>query len=69
MSVKEYLIAVRLKKARQDVLFSNYTILEITYLHGFPNLKSFINAFKKFIMIHLQSIVKKLENDIKEVRF
>ena len=47
MTVKEYLIAVRLKKARQDVLFSNYTILEIAYLHGFPNLKSFINAFKK----------------------
>ena len=47
VTVKEYLIAVRLKKARQDVLFSNYTILEIAYLHGFPNLKSFINAFKK----------------------
>ena len=47
VTVKEYLIAVRLKKARQDVLFSNYTILEIAYLHGIPNLKSFINAFKK----------------------
>ena len=47
VTVKEYLIAVRLKKARQDVLFSNYTILEIAYLHGFPNLKSFINDFKK----------------------
>ena len=47
MTVIEYLISIRLKKARHDVLFSNYTILEIAYLHGFPNLKSFINAFKK----------------------
>lgn len=47
MTIKEYIISIRLKNARHDVLFSDYSILEISYLHGFPNLKSFINAFKK----------------------
>ena len=47
MTVKEYIISIRLKNAKHDVLFSDYSILEISYLHGFPNLKSFINAFKK----------------------
>ncbi len=47
MTIKEYLISVRLKEAQHDLLFSDYSILEISLLHGFPNLKSFINAFKK----------------------
>lgn len=47
MTVKEYVDSIRIKKARQDLLFSQYSILEISYLHGFPNLKSFIHTFKK----------------------
>ena len=47
MTVKEYINSVRLKNARKDLLFSEYSIIEISYLHGFPNLKSFTQIFKK----------------------
>ena len=48
ITIKEYLTSIRLKKARHDLLFSDYSILEIAYMHGFHNPKSFTNTFKKY---------------------
>lgn len=47
MTVKEYISSVRLTHTRKDLLFSEYPIIDICYMHGFPNLKSFTHEFKK----------------------
>lgn len=47
MTVKEYISSVRLSHARKDLLFTEYPIIDICYMHGFPNLKSFTHEFKK----------------------
>lgn len=50
ITIKEYLTSIRLKKARNDLIFTDYSILEIAYMHGFPNPKSFTTAFKKYYL-------------------
>lgn len=47
MTVKEYICSVRLSHARKDLLFTEYSIIDISYMNGYPNLKSFTNDFKK----------------------
>jgi len=46
ISISQYIIQVRLQKAHQLLLNSNYTIEEISQLAGFPNKKSFTKVFK-----------------------
>lgn len=50
MTVKEYINSVRLTQARKDLLFTEYTIIDISYMHGYPNLKSFTHDFKKIYL-------------------
>lgn len=47
VTYKEYLTKVRLKQALRDLRVTERTINEIAYSSGFPNIKSFIELFKK----------------------
>ncbi|WP_296877721.1 response regulator transcription factor [Thomasclavelia sp.] len=47
MTVKEYINFVRLEKAHKDLIHTEYSLIDIAYMNGYPNLKSFINDFKK----------------------
>ena len=43
----DYLTFTRLKRSIQDILDTNLTITEIAFQNGFPNVRAFINAFKR----------------------
>lgn len=47
ITFSEYLDNVRLYNAYRDLLNSDYSITEIAFNNGFPNVASFINKFKK----------------------
>lgn len=47
VTFSEYLDNVRLYNAYRDLLNSDYSITEIAFNNGFPNVASFINKFKK----------------------
>lgn len=44
---KDFITSVRLKNAYNDLLNTDYPIIEIALNHGFPNIKSFNAIFKK----------------------
>lgn len=46
-SYKEYVIRIRLEHAVKDLLFTDKSIAQLSYDHGFPNTNSFLNAFKE----------------------
>ena len=43
----EYLVSIRLKHAENDLLHTELDMTTISYDNGFPNVKSFIQSFKK----------------------
>lgn len=47
ISFKQYLVKYRLYQALNDILYSEEEIQLIAMKHGFPNVKSFIEYFKK----------------------
>ena len=47
ITFSEYLDNVRLYNAYRDLLNSDYSITEIAFNNGYPNVASFINKFKK----------------------
>lgn len=47
ITVKDFITSVRLKNAYNDLLNTDYPIIEIALNHGFPNIKSFNAIFKK----------------------
>ncbi|WP_239253837.1 AraC family transcriptional regulator [Listeria ilorinensis] len=47
ITVKDYLLMIRLQKAYSYVVNSEEKMIDIAYLTGFPNEKSFTTAFKK----------------------
>ncbi|WP_099221654.1 AraC family transcriptional regulator [Listeria costaricensis] len=47
INVKDYLLMIRLQKAYSYVVNSEEKMIDIAYLTGFPNEKSFTTAFKK----------------------
>ena len=47
LTLGEYVTKTRLQKAYQSLIETDEAIIDIAYEHGFPNLKSFYNAFKK----------------------
>ncbi|MGN1182670.1 MAG: helix-turn-helix domain-containing protein, partial [Faecalibacillus sp.] len=47
MTVKEYINNVRVINAKNDLVFTKLTITDISYIHGFPNLKSFTQLFRR----------------------
>lgn len=46
-TVHRYLTHIRLYHAHKELLNSNYSITELALNNGFPNVKAFIEAFKK----------------------
>ena len=46
-TVKDFITSVRLKNAYQDLVETDYSIIEIALKNGFPNIKSFNLTFKK----------------------
>ncbi|WP_308780416.1 AraC family transcriptional regulator [uncultured Clostridium sp.] len=47
INFKNYLVNVRLSSAYRDLINTDYSITHIALENGFPNLKSFITAFKR----------------------
>ncbi len=47
ITIKEYIDNVRITHAKRDLIFTDQTITDIAYLHGFSNLQSFTTVFKK----------------------
>lgn len=47
INFKNYLVNVRLSNAYRDLINTDYSITHIALENGFPNLKSFITAFKR----------------------
>lgn len=47
MTANQYINHLRYEKALIDLATTNHTITDIAYLHGFPNVSSFIREFKK----------------------
>lgn len=43
----KYLESIRVYNAHRDLMNTDYSIIEIALENGFPNVKSFINSFKK----------------------
>ncbi len=46
-SFKEYIIRIRLEHAVKDLLYTDKSILRLSLDNGFPNTKSFLDAFKE----------------------
>lgn len=47
INFKKYLTSIRLNRAYRDLINTDYSITHIALENGFPNLKSFITAFKR----------------------
>lgn len=47
LTVKEFINEIRLKHAKEELLKTNYAIIDIAIENGFPNIKSFNHTFKK----------------------
>lgn len=62
-SFKKYLTNIRLENAVKDLLYSDMQILQIALDHGFPNIKSFLSAFKETYNDQPSSYRKKIKED------
>lgn len=54
----KYLTSCRIKKSIMDIRNTNLTVNEIAYKNGFPNVKSFIEAFKEIYLVTPQKYRK-----------
>ena len=46
LTIKEYLMAVRMKRAYHDLVYTDLPIVDVALNNGFPNLNSFYKMFK-----------------------
>lgn len=65
LNISEYIEKVRIMHAYNDVVNTNISITDIAYDNGFPNVKSFINAFKHYYELTPLQYRNKLKNDNK----
>ncbi|MBU5484259.1 AraC family transcriptional regulator [Clostridium sp. MSJ-11] len=68
ITYKAYLSNFRLHKAYEDIINSEVNIQDIAIFHGFSNVKSFINLFKKkykMTPLKYRQYLKESKNDIK----
>lgn len=47
ITVKDYLNRIRLEHAQEQLMETDYPIIDIVFNNGFPNIKSFNSAFKR----------------------
>lgn len=47
ISIKEYISNIRLQHAIDDLIMTDYPIIDIALNNGFPNIKSFNSYFRK----------------------
>ena len=47
LTVKEYLNQIRLQHAKEDLVETDYPLIDIVYKNGFPNIKSINKIFKE----------------------
>ncbi len=62
ITIKEYTDNVRITHAKRDLIFTDQTITDIAYLHGFSNLQSFTTVFKKKYNMNPSEYKKKMRN-------
>lgn len=62
ITIKEYIDNVRITHAKRDLIFTDQTITDIAYLHGFSNLQSFTTVFKKKYNMNPSEYKKKMRN-------
>ena len=62
MTVGSYLKNIRLTSAYRDLMNSDYSINQLAFDNGFPNIKSFINSFKQHYGETPYKYKKKVEN-------
>lgn len=62
ITIKEYIDNVRITHVKRDLIFTDQTITDIAYLHGFPNLQSFTTIFKKKYNMNPSEYRKKMRN-------
>ena len=62
ITIKEYIDNVRITHAKRDLIFTDQTITDIAYLHGFSNLQSFTTVFKKKYNMNPNEYKKKMRN-------
>lgn len=60
---KEYISKIRLKKAYDDVVLTNDSMINIAMNHGFPNIKSFNHDFKKVYSMTPMSYRQKMRKE------
>lgn len=63
ITVGTYLKNMRLKSAYRDLVNTDYSINQLSFDNGFPNIKSFINSFKEQYGETPYKYKKKLENN------
>ena len=47
LTVKKYLYQIRLEHAEEELIETDYSIIDIAFENGFPNTKSFCQIFKR----------------------
>ena len=47
LTVKKYLDQIRLEHAEEELIETDYSIIDIAFENGFPNTKSFCQIFKR----------------------
>lgn len=62
LTFRSYLKQIRLHQAFQELNASDKTIKELSMYHGFPNVKSFIDAFKSTYQMTPQQYRKQSQN-------
>lgn len=60
ISLKHYINQVRLDHAKNDLINSDYPIIDIAIMSGFPNVKSFNNCFREKMGISPKEYRKKM---------
>lgn len=64
ITISEYIRKIRLQHSHEDLLNTNLSITKIALDNGFPNVKSFIMAFKEVYQVTPQ-VYRKLKQDKK----
>ena len=64
ITVGTYLKNIRLTSAYRDLMNSNYSINQLAFDNGFPNIKSFINSFKEHYGETPYKYKKNFENNL-----
>lgn len=60
ISLKHYINQVRLNHAKKDLINSDYPIIDVAIMNGFPNVKSFNTCFREKMGISPKEYRKKM---------